>query len=209
MKRSLVGVALIAAVLCGSPSAAKINVSSATISAGTLQVSGQTAPGTQISLDGGHTVTSGRNGRFAFSIVYHPPTCIVTLTAGADVRQVVVANCSSEKGPPGNSSTSSIDLNKLRVPGVTLYQRAHECSSSEYLMGAQGQPGSCVYRIPERTCNSTPQEEDRLCAAAAKCTPGKVANVKGIDIDGATCTYEFCEVTCQDQDLGAAVTSSH
>jgi len=56
--------------------------------------------GVSLSLDNKFSVISDKTGVFIFRVPYLPPTCIVTVSAGQEHRQVVIANCGAA-GPPG------------------------------------------------------------------------------------------------------------
>jgi hypothetical protein len=90
-------------LLFAVPTRADIRIGEAQIVGGLLVITGRTdTPNLRVVLDEQHEVMADDQGRFAFRIVYHPPTCIGTLKAGTDVRRAVVANCApAGKGDPG------------------------------------------------------------------------------------------------------------
>jgi hypothetical protein len=96
--------------LISYPAASQITVTDAKIEAGELKVSGQTSqPNTTVTLDKQFTTQSNKARRFFFSLSYFPTDCSVTLVAGSDAREAIVANCglmgpagpSGLAGPPG------------------------------------------------------------------------------------------------------------
>ena len=85
---------------------AEIEIYGARIVAGDLLIMGRVdQPSVPVSLEGHFTATSDSRGRFTFEVPYHPATCIVTLTAGAESRKAVVGGCAQpmpgQAGPPG------------------------------------------------------------------------------------------------------------
>jgi hypothetical protein len=91
-------------------SAEPIRILRADISQGELHVGGSVGqPGVTVSMDDKFSVTSDKTGIFVFRVPYLPPSCIVTVTAGQDHHQTVIANCGpvgpagpkGEVGPPG------------------------------------------------------------------------------------------------------------
>src|SRR6478735_2146161 len=90
-----------AVVLAGSaPALADIVIDQAMIAGGELRVLGRLSRPRQapVSLDEQYQTRSEANGRFAFRIMYHPATCIVTIQAEEEQRQVVVGFC-GQQGP--------------------------------------------------------------------------------------------------------------
>jgi hypothetical protein len=88
-----------------SASAEVIRILRADIAQGELHVGGAVGqPGISLSLDDKFTVTSDKTGVFIFRVPYLPPTCMVTVSAGQEHRQVVVANCGpvGAAGPKGD-----------------------------------------------------------------------------------------------------------
>jgi hypothetical protein len=88
-----------------SASAEVIRILRADISQGELHVGGSIGqPGVSLSLDDKFSVTSDKAGVFIFRVPYLPPACIVTVSAGQEHRQVVIANCGpiGAPGPKGD-----------------------------------------------------------------------------------------------------------
>jgi Collagen triple helix repeat (20 copies) len=86
-------------------SAEVIRILRADIEQGELHVGGNVGqPGITVSLDDKFSVTSDKTGVFIFRVPFFPPTCMVTLTAGQEHRQVVIANCGlmGPAGAPGS-----------------------------------------------------------------------------------------------------------
>lgn len=74
-----------------------IVITKASIESGVLRVEGTTTKGTTASLDGIYSTPVGtRNRKFAFSVVYVPQACIVTVSAGGNSLDAVVANCGTQ-----------------------------------------------------------------------------------------------------------------
>lgn len=94
---------LLAPILFALPTRADIRIGEAQIAGGLLVITGRTdSPNVRVVLDDAHEMIADAQGRFAFRIVYHPPTCIGTLKAGTDTRRALVANCApAGKGAPG------------------------------------------------------------------------------------------------------------
>jgi hypothetical protein len=88
-----------AALVAGTgESEARIRLNDAQIMAGVLVVGGWTQTrGETVTLDDKFSVTSDQRRRFVFRIPHMPANCRVTLRAGADSREAIVANC----GPTG------------------------------------------------------------------------------------------------------------
>jgi hypothetical protein len=98
------GLALLAALASAGPAAADFDIAVARIAEGDLVVMGSVdEPDGEVALDDLFTARTDSRGRFTFRVVYHPATCIVELTARAQRRSVVVANCGQmgPAGPPG------------------------------------------------------------------------------------------------------------
>lgn len=106
MRRACVALTLLSASLATLDTAqARIRLNDAQIMAGVLVVGGWTQKrGETVTLDGKYTVKSDRKRRFVFRIDYFPPSCAVALTAGADTRTAVIANCGTVglAGPKGD-----------------------------------------------------------------------------------------------------------
>jgi hypothetical protein len=80
------------------PTGSGITLTTAAIQAGQLVVTGTTATAhTEVTLDGQFNVTSKADKSFAFSLVYLPPDCIITLTTTVGSDDHVVGDC----GPKG------------------------------------------------------------------------------------------------------------
>ena len=99
-----VAVAAAAIVAHAAPAAAKISIRGTGILAGELTVSGWTPrPHQEITLDGRFTTRSDRWKRFRFRVPHDPQDCTIELTAGEEMRRVVVRGCTAagEPGPQG------------------------------------------------------------------------------------------------------------
>jgi hypothetical protein len=83
------------------PADAAIRVNDARITGGELVIAGRTEAGNAtVTFDEQYSVTSDARGRFAFHLIYRPPSCTGTLKSGSEARRVVIANC-GPMGPPG------------------------------------------------------------------------------------------------------------
>jgi hypothetical protein len=56
-------------------------------------VSGDTAPGRAVTLDGKDKTKADGEGHFEFDVKYKPPTCMSDIRAGDDVYSAVIAGC--------------------------------------------------------------------------------------------------------------------
>ena len=94
----------IAAMLIGpGPARAEVEILGARISEGDLWIIGRIErPNAPLGLDGRYSGTSDGRGRFEFRVPYHPATCLVTLKAEDETREVAVGNC-GQAGPRGEA----------------------------------------------------------------------------------------------------------
>lgn len=95
---------LVFLVLIAGTSSHALTVSTATIKAGAVYVSGsQAAANAQIFWEGEPVGVANRKGAFSFSTLILPPTCIGELSDGVNMIDVVVQYCGpmGEEGPPG------------------------------------------------------------------------------------------------------------
>ncbi|MBY0296947.1 MAG: hypothetical protein K2X71_13075, partial [Methylobacterium sp.] len=101
MFKRLLLVAAAPACLAAPPARAEIQILAAKIAAGELWVLGSAdEPNAEISLDERFAARTDGRGQFEFRIVYHPPTCIVTLRTRRQERSAVVGEC-GQQGPAG------------------------------------------------------------------------------------------------------------
>jgi len=94
----------LAAAFVAAPARADITIAVARISEGQLWVIGQVdEPNATVTLDERMEQTADGRGRFEFRVVYHPPTCIVTVKTASQMKRAVVAACgqAGPKGDPG------------------------------------------------------------------------------------------------------------
>jgi hypothetical protein len=128
-------VLLVACLLLPSaPASARITLNHAKIVAGVLIVSGHTpARHEHVTLDGRFTAHSNRHRRFVFHLRYHPSRCVVSLKAGVNKRNALVAHCTttrvhvakSKRGRPRPEHSKSLVLQGPQGPA-----------------GPQGEPGA-------------------------------------------------------------------
>lgn len=95
---AVLGSASVLALCVATPAlAADITVNEAAIAAGRLVVAGTTTPNSRVRLDGraepAFNMLAGANGRFRFSLVYHPGDCVVTLQTAGAATEALVADC--------------------------------------------------------------------------------------------------------------------
>lgn len=105
MKRLLLGLAAIGAMMLAAPAAHAMSITEATITQGLLVIQGNTAPNTLVTVDGAFGVMSDSSGNFHFGIAsWHPDDCVVKVEAREvnDWRNAVIAKC-GEIGPPGET----------------------------------------------------------------------------------------------------------
>ncbi|MER2266991.1 collagen-like protein [Methylobacterium oxalidis] len=99
------------------PAFADMIIDQAMITGGELRVSGRVNPAQSatIVLDDRSQIVADKEGRFLFRLAYHPPSCMVTLKAGPDVRQAVVGFC-GQRGPEG--PTIPPPVTRAAVPAI-------------------------------------------------------------------------------------------
>ena len=73
--------------------AADIRVDESRYENGQLIVTGQTAPGRALTLDGKYKTKSDGEGHFKFTVKYKPATCMSDIRSGEDVYSAVIAGC--------------------------------------------------------------------------------------------------------------------
>jgi hypothetical protein len=81
-----------------------ITLGEVAIENGRLDIVGRTPlPRQAVTVDGQFVVTSDNDREFRFSLLYLPPTCVVSLGLGATSDQAVVADCGPQgaRGPAG------------------------------------------------------------------------------------------------------------
>jgi hypothetical protein len=72
---------------------ADIRINTSRYENGKLLVSGNTAPGRAVTLDGKYKTKADGEGHFTFSVKYKPPTCMSDIKAGDDIYSAVIAGC--------------------------------------------------------------------------------------------------------------------
>lgn len=103
-----------------TPASADIRMLRAEIAQGELRVGGTVGqPGVSVSLDNKFNAVSDKTGVFVFRVPYLPPTCIVTVAAGQELHQVVIANCgpTGTAGPAGAPGPKG-DIGAPGAPGA-------------------------------------------------------------------------------------------
>ena len=95
----------VAILMLAAKSAHALLVKNATLSNGTVTVSGsQAAPGAQISWEGLPVSVANKNGNFGFSTQIVPTDCVGTVTGGASV-DVLITGCTPAPPPPAFPAT--------------------------------------------------------------------------------------------------------
>jgi hypothetical protein len=118
----------------GTPPARQIApglvLNEASISVGRLFVSGQTTGNTDVALDGRFRARSRADGRFQFTLIYQPDSCIIQLRTSRVTGKAQVERCGPEgdAGPPGRTGPLG-----PRGPVGARGERGPE--------GVQGEPG--------------------------------------------------------------------
>jgi hypothetical protein len=97
MKKIFHIAAHISILISATPASALIKVDAAKITAGELWVLGSTdEENSEIVLDDRFARRTDARGRFEFSIVYHPASCVISLRTLTQVREVVVGECGQQ-----------------------------------------------------------------------------------------------------------------
>jgi hypothetical protein len=73
--------------------AAEIRINVSRYADGKLIVSGETAPGRTVTLDGKYKTESDGGGFFTFKLDYKPSTCMSDIRSGTDIYSAVIAGC--------------------------------------------------------------------------------------------------------------------
>jgi hypothetical protein len=73
--------------------AADIRVDVSRYENGKTIVTGNTAPGRTVTLDGKYKTKSDGEGHFKFDVKYKPSDCMTDIKAGPDVYSAVIAGC--------------------------------------------------------------------------------------------------------------------
>jgi hypothetical protein len=156
--------------LSAVPSAAEIRIEDARIAAGELRITGRVSKGGEVVvLDEDISVRADRSGRFSFRVPYMPQrNCTVTLKAGADEREAVIASCgltgpqgmkgdagpagpqgpkgdAGPAGPPGPAAAAApVSIRPVKVEGCRAPYCEAVCDGGEMMISAlclrAGQP---------------------------------------------------------------------
>ena len=94
-------------VAASGPALAEIQIRDARISGGAVVIQGRSAAAKQVvTADGDRaSVTTGADRRFTLELNYFPANCTVSLKAGEETRDVVIAMC-GPKGEPGPAGSA-------------------------------------------------------------------------------------------------------
>jgi len=130
--------------------AADLSISTAAISGGRLVIEG-TAPksGQVIKIDGrSNQTTADKTGAFAFDLAWTPPDCLVTLVAGGDTQDVLIADCAPVGATGAKGATGATGARGVQgVPGArgpagpTGATGAAGAAGAAGATGAQGRAG--------------------------------------------------------------------
>lgn len=193
---------------------APIMVYDARIEAGDLRISGSVRKaGTVVVLDEDISVIADGRGRFVFRLPYRPPTCVGTLKADGDEREVAIANCAPEgqagaKGEPGPAGPQGL-AGLPGAPGPQGEAGPKGETGAKGETGPRGEPGSKgeagakgdsgTKGEPGAAGAAGPRGEPGLkgepgaAPAAAAPAPSAALRVKRSD----ACPPAGCELTCE------------
>jgi hypothetical protein len=143
LRVSLVTLMMLACV----PARAELVIDQAMITGGELRVSGRVSPAqaATIILDEKNPIVADKDGRFLFRLVYHPPSCIVTLKSGGDSRQAVVGFC-GQRGPEGTAPAAPVQRAALQTQAAPPAQ-VHAPAPAQ--IGPRGPQGTAGPQGPE------------------------------------------------------------
>lgn len=203
----LIAASIASCAVTFEPAAARIRLHDAEILAGVLVVEGRTqVRGQPVTLDGRFTTRSDRRRKFAFRVPYYPSNCTVTLKAGADERQAVVANCGATgadgaQGPQGPAGPSG----PAGAPGAQGAAGPRGPEGSAGPRGPAGPPGLQGVAGPPG-----PQGPAGTAGVAGPQGPAGAKGDPGAKSDGATpvrlvwqdCTsYQNCVASCAENEI--------
>jgi hypothetical protein len=118
----------------------KFAITKAAVEAGRLVVEGTTKTAKRrVRLEDAFSTRSGKDRRFAFSVLYHPGDCIVEVTSRGAMRRAVVANCGDE-GEPGPEGPQGA-TGDTGPAGATGPQGATGATGAQGPQGADGAQG--------------------------------------------------------------------
>ncbi len=121
----------------GVQAAQALTIDRATIENGRLIVEGTTRQRNKVvKLDGKYLTKSNRRGMYAFSVLYHPDDCLVTVKRHRNELKAVVANC----GPQGDQGPRGLrGFRGEQGPQGVMGSRGPQGPQGE--QGPQGQQG--------------------------------------------------------------------
>lgn len=134
--------------------AADLSISTAAISGGRLVIEG-TAPksGQVVKIDGrSNQTTADKTGAFSFDLAWTPPDCLVTLVAGGDTQDVLIADCApvgatGAKGATGATGARGVQgAQGAQGPtGPTGATGSRGAAGAAGAAGAQGPAGASSF----------------------------------------------------------------
>jgi hypothetical protein len=198
------GLCLLAAPAAAQPVRQPIQVDDARIVGGDLRLSGRVPrAGLTVTLDDDIAVIAGRGGRFAFSVPYMPQNCVVTLKAGDDEREAVIANCGAkgeagakgDAGPKGDQGIKG-DQGPRGEPGPVGAAGPPGEPGIPGPIGATGPAGATGQRGEAGPRGEPGPKGDpgpAGVAAAAVETPRMPLRT----LRAETCTKPYCELVCE------------
>ncbi|WP_336486251.1 collagen-like protein [Methylobacterium nigriterrae] len=189
-----------------------IMVYDARIEAGDLRISGSVRRGgTVVVLDEDISIMADRRGRFVFRLPYRPPTCVATLKADEDEREVVVANCAPEgpqgpKGEPGPTGPQGMaglqgpagPQGEAGLQGASGPRGEPGETGAKGEAGARGEPGLRGSAGPQGAAGAPgpagPRGEPGAPASVSGPAPFRVVRTENCPADGCTLACEAGEV---------------
>jgi hypothetical protein len=185
---ALTGALIVASAL---PVRAEIRIEDARIAAGELRITGRVPKGGEVVvLDDDVSVQADRAGRFSFRVPYMPQrNCTVTLKAGADEREAVVANCGltgaqGDKGEPGPTGAQG----PRGEPGPAGPVGAVGAAGAPGPQGAKGDPGPAGPQGPKGDAGPAGPPGPAGSPATA------ALSIRPVRVDG--CRQPYCEAVC-------------
>jgi hypothetical protein len=178
------------------PAWAEIRIEDARIAAGELRITGRVPKGGEVViLDEDVSVQADRAGRFSFRVPYMPQrNCTVTLKAGADEREAVVANCgltgaqgeTGEPGPVGAQGPRG-EPGPAGPVGPVGPVGAVGAAGAPGPQGPKGDPGPAGTQGPKG--DAGPAGPPGPAPAAAP------VSIRPVRVDG--CRQPYCEAVCE------------
>ncbi|MER2264050.1 collagen-like protein [Methylobacterium oxalidis] len=195
-----------------------IMVYDARIEAGDLRISGSVRKGgTVVVMDDDISVMADRRGRFVFRLPYRPPTCVATLKADEEEREVVVASCAPEgpagpqgqpgptgpqgmaglQGPPGPQGDPG--LRGEAGPKGDAGQKGESGPKGE--AGPKGEPGARGEAGPQGVPGQPGPAGPRGEPGAAASTASTSAPAPFRTVRTESCPPEGCRLACEEGEV--------